>query len=209
VLGLLLDGRAQHGYALVKAYRERVGSRVGTGNFYRELQRLVADGLILTVARPADDDPRRAPYAITPAGAEEFEAWFRSPANGLVPTYEDELAARIMFLAEMKPEVAAEALGQWQEELWLQAKVLERERDTALMLAERAGAATFPVRYVLLDRRSRRLASDLGALEDIRARYQSWLDAQAKSAQLGVAPADESQQRPPRRVRVVGKTTER
>src|SRR5207245_824425 len=42
VLGLLRDGAARHGYALMKDYRQRSGSQIGSGRFYGKLQRLAA-----------------------------------------------------------------------------------------------------------------------------------------------------------------------
>ena len=70
ILGLLRNGARMHGYALVKEYRERSGIEVSTGNFYRELQRLVVDGLIRSTANPPEADARRTPY--------------RSPSVGVV-----------------------------------------------------------------------------------------------------------------------------
>ena len=65
ILGLLRIRDRMHGYALVKEYRERSGMEVSTGNFYRELQRLVVDGLIRSAANPPEADARRTPYEIT------------------------------------------------------------------------------------------------------------------------------------------------
>ena len=64
VLGLLRSGRALHGYALMKAHGERSGLRLSTGSFYRELGRLMAEGLVRSTATPEGEDPRRTPYSI-------------------------------------------------------------------------------------------------------------------------------------------------
>ena len=69
ILGLLRGGTTHHGYGLVKEYRERSGADVSTGNFYRELQRMVLDGLIRATANPPGSDSRRTPYEITAVGA--------------------------------------------------------------------------------------------------------------------------------------------
>src|SRR5437773_2069439 len=75
ILGLLRDGAPRHGYAVAKAYKLRSGGKISTGNFYRELQRLVADGLACTASNPPGADPRRTPYAITTVGRATFDAW--------------------------------------------------------------------------------------------------------------------------------------
>src|SRR5262245_35497604 len=81
VLGLLQRGTPLHGYALVKRYRERVGTKINTGSFYRELQHLVAARLVRMHDRPGDGDPRRIVYQITDEGRAAFRQWFRSLAD--------------------------------------------------------------------------------------------------------------------------------
>ena len=71
-----------HGYALVKAYRERSGVEVSTGNFYRELQRLVLDGLIRSADNPPEADARRTPYEITQLGVSVFDEWLTAQRRG-------------------------------------------------------------------------------------------------------------------------------
>lgn len=53
-----------HGYAAMQAVREHSGGRVpiGTASFYRHLDKLVGDGMVVETPRPADDDPRRGAY---------------------------------------------------------------------------------------------------------------------------------------------------
>ena len=75
VLGLLRNGDACHGYAVIKDYRKRTGQEASSGNFYRELQRLVGEGLVRTATNPPGADPRRAPYQITEAGSAVFDTW--------------------------------------------------------------------------------------------------------------------------------------
>jgi DNA-binding PadR family transcriptional regulator len=89
VLGLLRDGTPRHGYAVAKEYRKRSGLRINTGNFYRELQRLAAEGLVRPAANPPDADGRRAPYQITPNGEATFDQWLASARDAWQPGYEE------------------------------------------------------------------------------------------------------------------------
>src|SRR5438874_1232578 len=52
VLGLLRNGAARHGYALMKEYQRRSGTQIGSGRFYGKLQRLAAEGLVTTATNP-------------------------------------------------------------------------------------------------------------------------------------------------------------
>jgi len=66
----LLDGEA-HGYALLQSARAHApGERpLSTASFYRHLHKLLDEGLVEAIARPAADDPRRGDYyRLTPAG---------------------------------------------------------------------------------------------------------------------------------------------
>ena len=175
VLGLLNSGSPQHGYALMREYRERVGTQVSTGNFYRELQRLVADGLVAIAKRRDEDDVRRAPYEITPEGRATFRGWFIETAHlDLTRGPEDEFAYRIAFLSDVDPTDARMVLDHAQEQLWGRAKTLERTRAALL----RAGGAVdgLPVLPLTIGRQIRRVAAEIAFLDDLRATYEAWLD---------------------------------
>lgn len=175
ILGLLRNGAQLHGYALVKEYRERSGAEVSTGNFYRELQRLVIDGLISSATNPPDADARRTPYEITETGRSVFDEWFtaRDAAGGA--SSEDDISARALFIAESEPPAVAALLDRLEENLWFSGKTLERTRQQAL---NRAGQPSrFEVLPSLLARRLKRVAADLEFLEEFRTAYADWLTA--------------------------------
>jgi len=174
VLGLLRDGGRRHGYALMKRYRCLSGLHVNTGNFYRELQRLVCDGLVSSATPAPDGDPRRAPYEITSAGRRIFDEWFSAPLRWRSSDrIDDELTVRILFLAEASPEVARARLAAWQDTLWQRMKELEGERDTALADGDRL-STDFPVLPLLLTRRMKHVAADLELLEELRRVFEQW-----------------------------------
>jgi len=174
VLGLLRDGGRRHGYALMKRYRCLTGLHVNTGNFYRELQRLVCDGLVRSATPSPDADPRRAPYEISHAGIALFDEWFSAPLrwrpSGRI---DDELSVRILFLSEAPREVAQARLDDWQDVLWRRMKELEAERETAVSGGERANAE-FPVLPLLLARRMKHVAADLELLDELRGVFEQW-----------------------------------
>jgi len=175
ILGLLRNGAQLHGYALVKEYRERSGTEVSTGNFYRELQRLVVDGLIRSASNPPEADARRTPYRITDLGIAVFDEWFtaRDAAGGAVS--EDDISARALFMADSDPALVAAVLERMEENLWFAGKTLERTRQHLL---NRGGAAAgFDVLPLLLARRLKRVAADLEFLEEFEAVYAQWLTA--------------------------------
>ncbi len=162
VLGFLRDRLPHHGYALAKAYSEQSGAEISTGKFYRELQRLVDDGLIHTVANPADADPRRAPYQITDLGCYGFDEWLTAPVDLGDGHSEDAISGRALFLREADPRLVARLLERWKEQLWVRGKVLERARDSAR-------AKRFDVLALLLGRRLKYTAADIEFLETLQS----------------------------------------
>ena len=162
VLGFLRDRLPHHGYALAKAYSEQSGAEISTGKFYRELQRLVDDGLIHTVANPADADPRRAPYQITGLGCYGFDEWLTAPVDLGDGHSEDAISGRALFLREADPRLVARLLERWKEQLWVRGKVLERARDSAR-------AKRFDVLALLLGRRLKYTAADIEFLETLQS----------------------------------------
>jgi DNA-binding PadR family transcriptional regulator len=188
VLGLLRGAGALHGYALMKAYRERCGVQISTGNFYRELQRLTVEGLVRTAANPDGADPRRTPYEITEAGVLAFESWLSRPNQSVMGQYDDELSARALFVTEANASLMNQVLDRWQEELWIQSKMLERSREMALLPRTDGEPRRFAALPVLLARRLKHVAADLEFLEELRTAYDAWSTPAAPPAKARLVP---------------------
>ena len=161
VLGFLRDRLPCHGYALAKVYSEQSGAEVATGKFYRELQRLVDEDLIQTVANPADADPRRSPYQITDQGCYAFDAWLTMPVDLGDGHSEDEISGRALFLRDAEPKMVALLVDRWRDQLWVRSKVLERARDEAR-------TRRYDTLALLLGRRLKYTAADLEFLEALQ-----------------------------------------
>lgn len=168
LLALLRDGHPRHGYALMKAYTKRLGVSVSIGNIYRELQRLVAEGLITTAANPAGADPRRAPYTMTKAGEVALTEWIQAPLQSSARGALDEIACRLAVLGEFDAQSASVLLDELHDELWPQAKAVERERAAADR-TKGAGRA-FPIQATLLARRAMQLSADVELVNQLRQR---------------------------------------
>lgn len=163
VLGFLRDRLPHHGYALAKTYSEQSGTEISTGRFYRELQRLVDEELIHTVANPVNADSRRSPYEITEHGCRGFDAWLTQSGELGPAPLQDAISARALFLHGAEPRVVAGLLVRWKQQLWLRCLDLEHDRNSAR-------ARRLDVLAALLERRRKYAAADLDlveALEDL------------------------------------------
>jgi len=167
ILGLLRQGETVHGYALMKAYAERSGIQIGASHFYRELQRLLLDGLVETAAREPNADARRAPYRITRLGVTAFDAWLCRPSTVITVAHEDEMSSRALLIGGARPAVAQHLLAAWQDDLWLRGKALERERDALLRRPQHSPRRFHPL-PLLLTRRLKHVVADLEFLDDLR-----------------------------------------
>lgn len=194
LLGILRRTDA-HGYALAKEYGRLTGRKLSYGNVYRELQRLVGEGLVRQIPRALDEDPRRAPYAITESGATAFEEWFAGIPRPSAPG-DSELAERALFFADVQPALARRVLELWRSDLWDLTKNLERELLSPACENEGANAFGSLVRC-----RMRQLAAELDLLDDLE-RVFSLPEPQAK-----VNGATANGSRTPARGRAVGGTT--
>lgn len=67
---LSLADQDLHGYAIISDISARTGGEVviTASTLYAALKRLLDDGLVEELERPADDDPRRRYYRITKLG---------------------------------------------------------------------------------------------------------------------------------------------
>lgn len=175
ILGLLRGGARIHGYALVKEYRERSGAAVSSGNFYRELQRLIRDGLICSTANPAEVDARRTAYEITASGVAVFDDWFTAQDAAVDRFSEDAISARALFIPDAEPALVEALLNGLKENLWLWNKQLERERQRIGSRAERAAhCGSSIVLPLLLARRQKYVAADLDFIEALKSAYEHW-----------------------------------
>ncbi|MFM7141725.1 MAG: PadR family transcriptional regulator, partial [Alphaproteobacteria bacterium] len=186
VLGLLRDGRPRHGWALLAEYRARAGVEINSGSFYRELQRLVADRLA-RFADVVEEDARRRPYVILDAGRSAFDRWVASRLATVEPAADDEVACRAVFLAGGDRGRMRAALSEWQEQLWIAGKTLERDR---LVSVERGadGGVRDEVLSLLLARRIKHVAADLEFVAEAASLFESLCERD--DAALGVARAD-------------------
>jgi DNA-binding PadR family transcriptional regulator len=166
ILGLLRCGEPLHGYALVKAYHQRTGRPIGPGNFYRELQRLMLEGLVRLLPTPTSGDQRRAPYEITEDGLAAFDDWFCNIPRATSPG-DSELAARATFFREVDPSWASLVVDRWRTDLWQLSKALERELKDA-MSRTRGQLDPNPI---LLRRRIRHIAAELEFLEELETSF--------------------------------------
>jgi DNA-binding PadR family transcriptional regulator len=171
LLGLLRDGVARHGYALMKDYEMRTGFSLCSGNVYRALQRLVAGGLIRVVPGPDGADARRAPYQITARGVATIDAWLARPNPVGIGNHHDELSTRAALLGTPDALTSAQGLEEWREELLVLTRSLQR------LLGERPGADDAPpeveTRHLIMTRRVQQLAVDLEFIDRLRVISQT------------------------------------
>jgi DNA-binding PadR family transcriptional regulator len=175
VLGLLRDGDLRHGYDLIREYGRRSSRPFSSGNVYRELAKLAADGLIAQRQNPYGDDPRRVPYQITDAGRGVFDRWIVSPR-----TVELEFDVWVMVIDRVPPEALEQLLERRQERLWLKAKLITEEREDALRAGETHRGLTASLSLAALH-----VAAELEWLRELRRD----LEVRGAAAQPGRAVA--------------------
>lgn len=161
LLGFLRDGQPRHGYALMKEAKGRLRVLANSGSFYRELRMLERAGLVTVREDSTVEDARRTSYVITEEGRRVFLAWLRSPVPEL-RSAEDDLAARALFFRDTGESESDQMLQRWQDRLWLECKILERERDE--LIAGCAAGSGASIQELLLTRRIARTVADIDFL---------------------------------------------
>ena len=172
ILGLLKQGGAKHGYAVMKEIRDRAGLQVSIGNIYRELRRLEAEGLVRGVMNSTGEDPRRAPFESTPGGMSAFDDWMTSAPTKALPDYRDEFCLRAIFIENIDATVARAVLDRWRDELGMHTRALERCWERAL--AHRSSKSAFTTLPLFLARRIKHVATDLAFVEELRRAQEGW-----------------------------------
>jgi DNA-binding PadR family transcriptional regulator len=160
ILGLLRNGKAKHGYALAKEYEARSGMHQTASSFYRELQRLQAEGLIWKEEEERDSGRSRTSYAISEEGIRVFDDWLADDAilSGL--SFETEISMRAAFLAEVNAAQTLNILERWRDVLLFAGKSLDRARSAAERRADRSLC-------VLLGRRMKHLVAELEFVDEL------------------------------------------
>jgi len=167
VLGFLRDGRARHGYDLLLEYRRRCGEKLNPGNLYRELGRLAANGMVQAGVNPPGADSRRIPYQITDGGRHAFDQWLAGPDDG-----DGDLPTWLMFIDRVPAEMRTRMLDRRQEQLWMQGKLLARQREDALADALHDASPQFCPLPFLLERRIKLLTAELEFLKHFRMKIE-------------------------------------
>lgn len=161
VLGLLRDGAARHGYGLILDLKSRSGRPLASGNLYRELAKLAAQGHVTSCDNAASGDPRRVPYRITDAGRTAFDRWLASPN-----TVDDELEEWLTFVDRVPPDTLGRLLDRQLERLWACGRQLAETREEAAARPHQALSAW-------LSLRTRRTAADVEFVQELHDRIGS------------------------------------
>ncbi|HEY8517017.1 MAG TPA: PadR family transcriptional regulator [Candidatus Binatia bacterium] len=195
VLGLLQQSGPGHGYALMKRYRDRAGVQISTGNFYRELQRLMSSGFVGFAAREPDADARRAPYEILDQGRDALVQWIGTPVAP-AEAGEDPISSRAMFLDCVPHDAALALIDDWKDALETTRAVLQREHDEACRKS--AQSEGFTILPQLLARRLAHVTSDLAFLDQVRAVVDEWHQRGASETRDGGTSSDRRDRGAPR-----------
>ena len=148
ILGVLLEGKC-HGYQLATTLAERIeNGPYNTGQIHQALERLEAQGLVVSRADESVHRIRRL-FALTAAGRDEFFAWLKRPVAVARPV-RDEVVVKIVFLGRYQPERLRELLEERRRDHLLRLAYLQRrpaaERSRTLDVGERLARDAFRFR---------------------------------------------------------------
>jgi DNA-binding PadR family transcriptional regulator len=129
LLGLLLHKPAYR-YQLGDRLQKRLGPawRINSGQLYQTIRQLAADGLIERVDSAPDDQDERHVFAITAAGAEEFERWFEESPSG-TRLLRRPLLVKITFAGPERLESALKQIVAYEQECTARVKELSSEQE--------------------------------------------------------------------------------
>lgn len=160
----LLRVQAMHGYQLHQFLEEHLDFLPGlkAPTAYYTLEKMAAEGLVISHEEQAGNRPVRQIYTITPAGEAEFRRLLRSNLSRYDPGESaDDIG--IGFLAELPPEEVRACLAQ--KRAAIQAR-LAHYQEVLARLGEEDGM------HLSLRREVMRCQADLAWLDQVEA----WLD---------------------------------
>jgi len=160
ILGVLRSGRALHGYAMSEAYSaERLGGvPLDTRRLYKTLKRLENARWITPVA--IADARAKVDYTIAARGITAFDRWFCRVEQDRLHSA---LEARVPFVGDVPPDLAARWAEQYERALWMRAS--ELAESEALASINRA----LPLTLLRLRALARQVSLDLEQVRSLRA----------------------------------------
>jgi DNA-binding PadR family transcriptional regulator len=176
LLGLLLDKPAYR-YQLGDRLHERLGPawKINSGQLYQTIDRLEGDGLIERIDRAPDVQDERHVFAITLAGAREFERWFEG-AISRARLLRRPLLVKITLAGPERLRDTLEGLDAYEQECTACLKEHLRLRD-AIPLGGLKVRADHELLRLNLTADITQLEGELGWVRHARERV-SWLLAQ-------------------------------
>jgi DNA-binding PadR family transcriptional regulator len=129
LLGLLLHKPAYR-YQLGDRLLKRLGPawKINSGQLYQTVKRMQEDGLIERIDDAADDQDERHVFAITVAGADEFERWFEEGTGG-ARLLRRPLLVKITLAGPERLESALKQIGIYEKECAARVKELSSEKE--------------------------------------------------------------------------------
>jgi DNA-binding PadR family transcriptional regulator len=129
LLGLLLHKPAYR-YQLGDRLQKRLGPawKINSGQLYQTIRRMQTDGLIERIDSAAEDQDDRHVFAITMAGAEEFERWFEESTSG-TQLLRRPLLVKVTLAGPERLESALTQIDTYEQQCAARLKELSREQE--------------------------------------------------------------------------------